>query len=421
MEQLQLHVQAMHSSILNGEFSLMQSRQTATTSPHHLLTPPPALPLGNSPQVFSCELCIMRFSSLNRLQKHYLTVHRHSTNDQSSHSKLSDSLLQYPFPCGQCGLHFQNPAALAEHFVMMHRPQLLPDELKPTDLSRKTPRSNSSEERTSKRQCIAEDSGTPNMNTIASQYDYPGMYLCNQCDAALPDFESFRTHLKLHLEQQDGGMRSFLQPNANLLAALQQEGIQLLSNPCVCRICGREFKDIASCEQHIFSHFLTTATEYGCQSCRKMFPKPDELQKHLMDIHAHHLYRCSLCKEMFDSKVAIQVHFAVKHSNECKLFRCTACPNNAPLFHTELEFGIHIRTAHNAHGMLAAALKSHSKALRCTYCHQTFGSDLEMQFHLATHTKQFRCPLCSEVFQVEYLLDKHIQTYHNSARVRKLL
>ncbi len=35
--------------------------------------------------------------------------------------------------------------------------------------------------------------------------------------------------------------------------------------------------------------------------------KPDELQKHLMDIHAHHLYRCSLCKEIFDSKVNIQV------------------------------------------------------------------------------------------------------------------
>ena len=37
--------------------------------------------------------------------------------------------------------------------------------------------------------------------------------------------------------------------------------------------------------------------------------KPDELQKHLMDIHAHHLYRCSLCKEIFDSKVNIQVKY----------------------------------------------------------------------------------------------------------------
>ena len=41
----------------------------------------------------------------------------------------------------------------------------------------------------------------------------------------------------------------------------------------------------------------------------KLLGKPDELQKHLMDIHAHHLYRCSLCKEIFDSKVNIQVHF----------------------------------------------------------------------------------------------------------------
>lgn len=28
---------------------------------------------------------------------------------------------------------------------------------------------------------------------------------------------------------------------------------------------------------------------------------------------------------MFDSKVSAQVHFAVKHSNECKLYKCNIC------------------------------------------------------------------------------------------------
>ena len=47
--------------------------------------------------------------------------------------------------------------------------------------------------------------------------------------------------------------------------------------------------------------------------------------------------RCALCKEIFDSKVNIQVHFAIKHSNECKLFKCTQCSN---IFRSEMEWQV---------------------------------------------------------------------------------
>lgn len=111
-------------------------------------------------------------------------------------------------------------------------------------------------------------------------------------------------------------------------------------------------------ERHVAEHFLATATEFGCPTCSKLFAKPDELQKHLMDIHAHHLYRCALCQELFDSKVAIQVHFAVKHSSACPLYRCTACPPTASastsVFRSDREFGHHVRTAHASHPLLAA-------------------------------------------------------------------
>ena len=70
-----------------------------------------------------------------------------------------------------------------------------------------------------------------------------------------------------------------------------------------CEECPMTFHSDDQLETHSFSHFLATSTEYGCTSCHKLFAKPDELQKHLMDIHAHHLYRCSLCKHVFDSKV----------------------------------------------------------------------------------------------------------------------
>ena len=45
-----------------------------------------------------------------------------------------------------------------------------------------------------------------------------GTLLCNQCGAALPDFEAFRVHLKAHLEESGAGLRSLL--GADLLGLL---------------------------------------------------------------------------------------------------------------------------------------------------------------------------------------------------------
>jgi DNA-directed RNA polymerase subunit RPC12/RpoP len=155
-----------------------------------------------------------------------------------------------------------------------------------------------------------------------NQYEHPGTLLCNQCSAALPDFESFRTHLKSHLEEA-GGLRGLLGGGTDIMGMLSSQDSRVSSSKSpaasgalACPHCGAKFSgadDHQAFEQHVATHFLATATEYGCQSCLKLFPKPDELQKHLMDIHAHHLYRCSLCKEMFDSKVAIQVSHAIKN------------------------------------------------------------------------------------------------------------
>lgn len=45
-----------------------------------------------------------------------------------------------------------------------------------------------------------------------------GPLLCNQCGAAVPDFEAFRVHLKAHLEESGAGLRSLL--GADLLGLL---------------------------------------------------------------------------------------------------------------------------------------------------------------------------------------------------------
>ncbi|XP_014668513.1 PREDICTED: zinc finger protein 423-like [Priapulus caudatus] len=204
----------------------------------------------------------------------------------------------------------------------------------------------------------------------------PTVFMCNQCDAALPDFQAFRDHQKSHL---DSGAAAFHCPH-----------------------CEQVFPAEDQLDGHVLTHYMSSTTEYGCQSCVKLFLKPDELQKHLMDIHAHHLYRCSLCQEIFDSKVTIQVHFAVKHSNECKLFKCTSCRT---LFRSEMEWQLHVKVTHLRKG----------KPYRCLFCQEGFSSEIELQLHITTHQKQFACRLCDEAFHVEFLLDKHTEQKHSAA------
>ena len=149
-------------------------------------------------------------------------------------------------------------------------------------------------------------SSSPLHHSLSSM---PLPLLCNQCSPSpmFNDFEHFRDHLKSHL----------MAPQISLSNKISVPHHQ-------CPYC--DTLVTTDLENHIVNYHLgSVSNQFGCESCNKMFTKPDELQKHLMDIHAHHLYQCAICREVFDSKVTIQVHFAIKHSNECKIYKCSIC------------------------------------------------------------------------------------------------
>lgn len=211
-------------------------------------------------------------------------------------------------------------------------------------------------------------------------------YLCNQCSPSptFSDFESFRNHMKTHLLESTNGH---------------------LSRPghLSCPYCG----DLISSdyETHIVnSHLGTVSTQYGCESCNKLFSKPEELQKHLMDIHAVHLYQCSVCREMFDSKVSVQVHFAVKHSNECKRYKCNIC---GELWNNERDFKVHLRLAH-----LGSTTSSTLPLFAIPGTTSPFSSTMIHSLFASSPTTYLKCKYCPEQFIVPFLLDRHVQSYH---------
>lgn len=286
LDQLHSHIQQMHGGPLKSNLSSPSS-------------------VGSPSFQMQCEFCTIKCPNVQTMFNHIRTTHIDKI--QSPNTYLEQFKLTYsPY---SPRLRVQNgqdeTPKIKEESRSPSEPNIkveqrdAEEQTSPTDLSQpkaKKPKLNDSNS--------AEIIRSPN-NPMA-----PGTFLCNQCTAALPDFESFRTHLKSHL---DHGVSTF-----------------------VCQTCGNSFNDQVEYERHVISHFLVTISEFGCTAqCNKTYNKPDELQKHLFEMHAQTLYKCSLCSEMFDTKVAIQVHFAVAHSNETKIFRCSSCSDT---FKNDREF-----------------------------------------------------------------------------------
>ncbi|KPI94891.1 Zinc finger protein 521 [Papilio xuthus] len=291
------------------------------------LTPPRRVASQPPPTLLACIYCTRdTFTSMEQLQLHVRAAHSALLNGDA----IMTPALEQPTP---------------------------------TDLSRRT----SDDVTIAKRPKSSSESTTP--QTALS----PSTLLCNQCDAALPDFEAFRAHVKGHLEE--GGELS-------------------RSSPAPCVHCGATFADVAATERHLAAHYLAVSCEYTCHSCVRSFPTPDDLQKNLFDLHAHHLYRCSLCKEVFDSKVAIQVHFAVAHSGESKVWVCRPCGAGGGggagcTMRSEAEGAAHVRARHGGARCRCGAL-------------------------LAAPRRHYRCPApaCPDTFAVQYLLERHMQMHH---------
>ncbi|XP_015788981.1 zinc finger protein 423 [Tetranychus urticae] len=199
-------------------------------------------------------------------------------------------------------------------------------------------------------------------------------------------------------------------------------------------------------ENHIISsHLASTVSSFTCESCKKVFTKSDDLTKHLMDYHSHHLYQCSICREMFDTDVTLQVHFAVKHSNQCKVFKCSICNE---LWPNENDFKVHLKVAHFSTPSL---VNHHNLAHQHQHQHQTTngvhpyspsayrhlpsslvtstsnsnnGNNTNPHHNLTVNSltaaafqlfgpkSYFKCQFCSDEFQIEYLLEKHIEFVH---------
>ncbi|KAM9814644.1 zinc finger protein 423 isoform 1-T1 [Syngnathus typhle] len=340
---------------------------------------------------FFCNQCSMGFLTESSLTEHIQQTHCTSAVAGGAASagavaKLESPVLQSAsqsfmevYSCPYCTNSpiFGSLLKLTKHIKENHKNIPLANNKRQAKVADLSPSSSDVEISSPKRHRVGGDS-TP---SIGSNGDYP----CNQCDMRFASFEGFQAHLKSHLE--------------------------MLLRRQSCPQCNKEdFESQEALLQHLTVHYMTTSTQYMCESCDKQFSSVDDLQKHLLDMHTFVLYHCTLCQEVFDSKVSIQVHLAVKHSNEKKLFRCTACAWD---FRKETELQIHVK--HNHVGQrpgLPGGLGAGLKPRKCIFCGETFGTEVELQCHITTHSKKFTCRFCGKSFHAIALLERHLREKH---------
>ncbi|XP_043981729.1 zinc finger protein 423 isoform X2 [Gambusia affinis] len=339
---------------------------------------------------FFCNQCSMGFLTESSLTEHIQQTHCSSatgggTASAGAVAKLESPVLQAAsqsfmevYSCPYCTNSpiFGSLLKLTKHIKENHKNIPLANNKRQAKVADLSPASSDVEISSPKRHRLGGDS-TP---SLGSNGDYP----CNQCDLRFSSFEGFQTHLKSHLE--------------------------MLLRRQSCPQCNKEdFETQDALLQHLTVHYTTTSTQYVCESCDKQFSSVDDLQKHLLDMHTFVLYHCTLCQEVFDSKVSIQVHLAVKHSNEKKLFRCTACAWD---FRKEADLQLHVKHNHLGQRSGLPGGLAGLKPRKCIFCGETFGTEVELQCHITTHSKKFTCRFCGKAFHAISLLERHLREKH---------
>ena len=322
----------------------------------------------------SCEFCTMKFETIKKMfhhikQSHVDRLRKPNKNEIDTH--LCNSSKSQRYEIGMNDSNWNNEQTQKECDNDKIKIEMKDydddnndndddesmalDDEKPTDLSQ--PKAKKEENVLLRTNLIS---------TGTNITDTPSAFMCNQCEASLPDFESFRLHLKNHLDHFNNNKSKGHDP--------MNISFPVTVSNLICLQCGLTLENQTDFEYHTEQHFIITNPEYLCEPCNKFFPKLEDLQKHLNEIHIQ--FKCSICKESFDTKIAINLHFSLKHTHEIKIFRCSVCSD---VFQLEKEFKHHIRTRHLSHN-----------AIQCVFCRVVCSSEIEMHFHLATHVKQFR-------------------------------
>jgi len=236
-----------------------------------------------SNNLFTCASCGLAFATVDKLDQHRQVEHDNPTSSTSAISAASSSGQGSPgvdleprFLCRFCPVQFYDAQTQRDHEQTIH---------------------------------LGRSSVGHQVPAVSSSVVY-----CSQCSLGFPHIYALADHMHhSHGYNTLARVRGSAPPGSDAAArsrdpvrptAVRADSQRASTTSATCSDCSATFDTEDELESHVASaHYLSLGTEYGCTSCLKLFAKPEDLQKHLMDVHAHQLFRCTLCKQVFDSKV----------------------------------------------------------------------------------------------------------------------
>nr|CAD7264694.1 unnamed protein product [Timema shepardi] len=286
-----------------------------------------------TPNVYTCQICEIKFDKLEELKSHLMSTHKHLAKRHicefcgamyHTSNKLKTHLLkhtgEFPFTCEVCGMRFCAKYRLNNHLV-----------------------------------CHVDERP----------------HICSVCGWAFKRLRNLRAH-----EQDSHGIVSQGPGNKKSVANFS------------CQMCEWQFTSKKRLDSHMSVH--TGLKPFPCEICGSAYATPSKLSFHKKTMHSGLTFRkktlgpkkpflCSTCGKVLTSNLGLELHMRT-HTGE-RPYECKVCK-------------MAIKTPSQLHGHMQT--HSDIRPYTCSICNKSFRRRPYLLSHLRTHTgeKPHPCSVC---------------------------
>lgn len=142
---------------------------------------------------------------------------------------------------------------------------------------------------------------------------------------------------------------------------------------------------------------------YRCETCDKVYPKWNQLQRHIRTHDDDKPFRCTVCNDSFNIEANLKLHLATHPQNDN---RQPTCPECGKTFTRTASLKAHI------------ILHVKEESLMCTECGDEFSLQGQLVRHMREHRqdqegkRSYPCRQCTQEFPKLTLLREHMKQHY---------
>lgn len=195
-------------------------------------------------------------------------------------------------------------------------------------------------------------------------------YTCPICNKSLRSAHTFIFHMRIHSGEK----------------------------PCVCHICGKQFRISAGLRRHL-KETHHKIKDFSCDTCDQKFVNKQNLVQHKRIHTGERPYVCTKCGKGFKQSGSLYIHSKTHTDNYP--YECNTC---------DAKFRSRAQLTHHTYKHTG------EKPNVCDVCGRAFRVKYELNIHKLVHTdeKPFSCKDCGVSFRQKRYLRNHCKKSHNN-------